>query len=35
MDGTDTMSRLKRSSDKNHLRWGWIMMLITPEFFRL
>lgn len=34
MHGTETMSLLKRSSEQNHLRWGWLMVIITPEFFR-
>ena len=33
MRGTETMNRLKRSSDKNRLQWGWIMLTVTPEFF--
>ena len=33
MSGTETMELLKRSSDRNRLRWGWLMLLITPEFF--
>ena len=33
MYGTPTMELLKRSSDRNRLRWGWLMLLITPEFF--
>ena len=35
MRGTETMSVLKRSGDNNRLHWGWLMMIITPEFFRL
>ncbi len=35
MGGTDTMEVLKRTSGQNHLNWGWIMLLVTPEFFRL
>ena len=35
MGGTETMEVLKRTSGQNHLRWGWIMLLVTPEFFRL
>ena len=33
MKGTETMVRLKRTSDKNHLQWGWLMLSVTPEFF--
>ena len=36
MHGTKTMSILKRSSDErnNRLHWGWIMISVTPEFFK-
>ena len=36
MHGTETMSILKRSSDErnNRLHWGWIMISVTPEFFK-
>lgn len=34
MNGTDTMARLKRTSDQNHLHWGWLMLTVTPEFFK-
>ena len=33
MHGTETMSRLKRTSDRNLLQWGWLMLTVTPEFF--
>ena len=33
MQGTETMSILKRSSDNNRLYWGWLMLQITPKFF--
>ena len=33
MQGTKTMSILKRSSDNNRLHWGWLMLQVTPEFF--
>lgn len=33
MKGTETMKILKRSSDKNSLHWGWIMLVVTPKFF--
>ncbi len=33
MDGTETMAVLKRSHNRNHLNWGWIMLSVTPEFF--
>ena len=33
MQGTETMELLKRTSDKNRLHWGWLMLVITPEFF--
>ena len=35
MHGTNTMSVLKRSGDRNRLHWGWLMLRVTPEFFRL
>ena len=35
MKGTETMTRLKRTSDQNRLQWGWIMMVVKPEFFKL
>lgn len=34
MKGTETMTRLKRTSDRNRLQWGWIMMVVTPDFFK-
>ena len=33
MQGTDTMSILKRSTDKNRLQWAWLMLQVTPKFF--
>ena len=33
MQGTETMAVLKRSSNNNRLRWGWLMLRITPKFF--
>ena len=33
MKGTETMERLKRSSSKNDLRWGWISLIVTPRIF--
>ena len=33
MKGTSTMERLKRTSDRNNLHWGWLMLVISPEFF--
>ena len=33
MQGTDTMIRLKRARDENRLHWGWLMLVVTPEFF--
>ena len=32
MKGTSTMERLKRTSDRNNLHWGWLMLVISPEF---
>lgn len=34
MKGTRTMEHLKRTSNKNNLHWGWLMLVVTPEFFR-
>ena len=34
MQGTKTMERLKRSSDKNRLQWAWLMVVVTPDFFK-
>ena len=33
MQGTETMSALKRTADNNRLHWGWVMLLVTPRFF--
>ena len=33
MKGTETMTILKRTSEKNRLQWGWLMLTVTPEFF--
>jgi hypothetical protein len=33
MHGTETMIRLKRTSDKNRLSWGWLMLTVTPKIF--
>ena len=33
MQGTETMEILKRSSNKNQLQWGWLMLQVTPTFF--
>ena len=33
MKGTETMTVLKRTSDKNRLKWGWLMLVVTPSFF--
>lgn len=34
MLGTETMSRLKRTTDKNRLSWAWLMLQVTPTFFK-
>ena len=31
MSGTETMERLKRASDDNSLRWGWVSVVVTPS----
>ena len=33
MKGTETMERLKRSTDDKKLRWGWLMVNISPRIF--
>ena len=33
MQGSDTMERLKRSSNNNQLRWGWLSVSVTPRIF--
>lgn len=33
MHGTETMAILKRTHGKNQLNWGWLMLVVTPEFF--
>ena len=33
MKGSDTMERLKRSTNKSDMRWGWITLLVNPRIF--
>lgn len=33
MKGSETMERLKRSTNKNDLRWGWITLAVNPRIF--
>lgn len=33
MQGTETMSLLKRSAANNRLHWGWLMLQVKPQFF--
>ena len=33
MRGTETMEALKRSTDKHQLRWGWLMLNVSPRVF--
>ena len=33
MRGTETMVVLKRTDENRQLRWGWIMLTVTPKFF--
>ena len=33
MKGTDTMERLKRSSERDKLSWGWLSLNVTPRLF--
>ena len=34
MQGTETMAILKRSYRNNRLHWGWLMLNVTPTFFK-
>lgn len=33
MKGTDTMESLKRSTDNRQLKWGWLMLNVSPRVF--
>lgn len=33
MSGTETMERLKRSTADRKLRWGWLMLIVSPQLF--
>jgi hypothetical protein len=33
MSGTYTMERLKRSTADHKLRWGWLMLVVSPQIF--
>ncbi|MCR5131705.1 MAG: alginate export family protein [Prevotella sp.] len=33
MRGTDTMVKLKRSSDNRQLQWAWVMLSVSPKIF--
>lgn len=33
MWGSETMERLKRSSTKTNMRWGWITLSVNPRIF--
>ena len=33
MQGSETMERLKRSTNSNRLQWGWISLSVTPRIF--
>lgn len=33
MSGTETMERLKRSTEDRKLHWGWVMLKISPRIF--
>ena len=33
MKGSETMERLKRSTNNNSLRWGWISLSVNPRIF--
>ena len=34
MKGSETMERLKRSTNTNSLRWGWVSLVVTPRIFK-
>ena len=34
MQGTETMAILKLSSDNTRLHWAWLMLNVTPTFFK-
>ena len=33
MTGTESMKRLKRADDSNHLTWGWVTLVVSPKLF--
>ena len=33
MTGTETMERLKRADNSNHLTWGWFSLVVSPRIF--
>lgn len=33
MKGTETMEALKRSTGKHQLKWGWLMLNVSPRVF--
>lgn len=33
MTGTETMERLKRADNSNHLTWGWFSLVVSPRLF--
>ena len=35
MKGTNTMEQLKRSSNNNSLRWGWVSLLVNPRILSI
>ncbi len=35
MAGTDTMKTLKRTDDRNTMHWGWVMLSVSPRFFKV
>ena len=34
MQGTELMEVLKRVSGNHRLHWGWLMLNVTPTFFK-
>lgn len=35
MLGSDTMKTLKRTDDRNNMQWGWIMLSVSPQLFKV
>lgn len=33
MHGSEAMERLRRSTEKRHLHWGWLKLSVSPRVF--